>query len=93
LGNIAGWDGRHERPRTRAGRAKPWKATWRDGRQRSRGFEREDQARAFDALPTAAKTVFADGGAGDIPAVPAVEIPAPVLPEGVFAYETGAGTR
>src|SRR3954467_9782517 len=64
------------------GRAKPWRATWRDDRQRSRRFETEDQARAFDALPTADKTAFADGGSGDAPTVPAVESPASVeLPE------------
>ena len=42
------------------GRAKPWKATWRDGRQRAWRFESEDQARAFDALPAAAKTALAE---------------------------------
>jgi hypothetical protein len=52
------------------GRAKPWKATWRDGRQRSRRFATDAQARAFDALATAAKTALADGRAGDAPARP-----------------------
>src|SRR3954447_13735108 len=75
------------------GRAKPWKVAWRDGRQRSARFAAETQARAFDALANDAKAAWLAAG-GQTPLV-AVEPSAAQLepPEGVYAYETGAGTR
>ena len=38
-----------------ARRRRPWRATWRDGRQRRMRFATEEDARAFDAMPSAAR--------------------------------------
>src|SRR3954447_8411698 len=75
------------------GRAKPWKVAWRDGRQRSARFAAEDQARAFDALAHQAKAVWLAAG-GQTPLVAhETTLATPELPEGVFSYQTTAGTR
>lgn len=71
-----------------AGREKPWKVAWRDGKQRSAWFAEEEQAREFDGLPKAARAAWLGATA--------VADPEPVvaeLPEGVFAYATADGSR
>jgi integrase len=74
-----------------AGRRKPYRAVWRDGRQRTMRFATEPEAIAFNALSAQAKSALADGPAAPTPVAAAAG--PEQLPEGVFAYATGAGTR
>src|SRR4029078_11540308 len=73
------------------GREKPYKVAWRDGTQRSEWFADAAQGERFNGLPKAEKAAW----------LPAAQSPSAAeaiaedseLPEGVFAYATGAGTR
>jgi integrase len=77
-----------------AGRGKAYKVAWRDGTQRSEWFAGEAEAKRFDGLSKEAKAAWLAAAQEPSPAAAADEISAGVeLPEGVFAYETGAGTR
>ena len=73
------------------GREKPYKVAWRDGTQRSEWFADAAQAERFNGLPKAEKAAWL--AAAQSPSAAEAIAEDSELPEGVFAYATGAGTR
>src|SRR3954453_7364289 len=74
-----------------AGREKPYKVACRDGTQRSEWFADAAQAERFNGLPKADKAAWLAAAHSPSPAAAIAE--GGELPEGVFSYETTAGTR